>query len=46
MKRAVSKNKLKIFLIFAVGVLFWTSTGARNFTANTLQVLADVVEVK
>ena len=46
MKRAFHKNRLKIFLIFTVGILFWTSTGARNFTANTLQVLADVVEVK
>jgi len=35
---------MKIILIVVVGVLFWNSTEARQFAANSLDSMSEVVE--
>ena len=34
---------MKIVLLIVVGILFWSSEGARNFTANQLNNASDIV---
>ena len=46
MKRWVMKNQFMILLWCAAVALFWTSPNARNFTSQTLNTFADVIEVQ
>ena len=35
---------MKLFLIAIIGVLLWQSTDARQFTADTLQSMSEIIE--
>ena len=37
-------NQVKFLLFIVVAVLFWNSNGARQFTANSFNTLADIVQ--
>jgi hypothetical protein len=37
-------NQVKVLLLIVVGILFFNSPGARNFTADTMRTVADVVD--
>jgi len=36
-------NQVKFFLFVIIAILFWNSDGARQFTAESFNTLADVV---
>ena len=35
-------NQVKVLLLIVVGILFFSSPGARNFTADSMRTVADV----
>jgi len=37
-------NQVKVLLLIVVGILFFNSPGARNFTADTMRTVADIVD--
>ena len=37
-------NQVKVILLIVVGILFLNSPGARNFTADSMRTVADIVD--